>query len=332
MDDQWNHKIFNVTKDGFPVLAMEIFRYQYEHNPVYRSFVQTLGTDPGKIKKINEIPFLPIGFFKTHAVQTESFEPAMIFESSGTTGSMPSRHLVKDLMLYEESFIKGFSNIYGPVEKWCILGLLPSYLERSHSSLVYMVDRMIRLSGHEQSGFFLHDSNKLKSTLEKLENAGQQTLLIGVTYALLDFAEKYQFRLSNTVIMETGGMKGRRDELVRDEVHAILKKAFQVDSVHSEYGMTELMSQAYSTGNGIFQGAPWMRFFVRDEEDPLQLNEQGNGVLNVIDLANVHSCSFIATEDAGKLYPDGSFEVLGRVDNSDIRGCSLLINDPNHAW
>lgn len=324
MADQWNHKIFNVTHGDFESLALEIFRFQANQNTVYRSFIDQLGIDPGKVKKINAIPFLPISFFRTHHVITGNFEPALIFESSGTSGSVSSRHMVRDLEIYEESFTRGFERVYGPVSDWCILGLLPSYLERAHASLVYMVDRLIHLSGHPMSGFFLHDVTELRERLTNLQTQSKKTLLVGVTYALLDFAEKFPFRLTNTVIMETGGMKGRRHEMIREEVHAILKKAFVLENIHSEYGMTELLSQAYSTGKGIFTSPPWMKILVRNEEDPLSLEEKGNGIINVIDLANVYSCSFIATDDAGRLYDNGSFEIVGRVDGSDIRGCSLM--------
>lgn len=287
---------------------------------------------PAGIKKVEQIPFLPIRFFKTHAVKTGSFEPAMIFESSGTTGSVNSCHLVKDLSLYEESFLKGFISFYGTVKDYCIIGLLPSYMERNNSSLVYMVNELVTKSGHPQSGFYLNEYDRLLTVLNELESSRQKTLLIGVTFALLDFAEKHTLPLQHTIVMETGGMKGRRKEMIRQQVHAILKKAFTVPFIHSEYGMTELLSQAYSKGDGIFQCPPWMKVVLRDEEDPLSVNipdfqnrAYSQGAINIIDLANIHSCSFIATDDAGRLYPDDSFEVLGRMDNSDLRGCSLMV-------
>lgn len=332
MPNQWNHKVFGVTKDHFEALALEIFRFQSQHCPVYAAYLQALKVNPADVSSLAQIPFLPVRFFKSHAVQTTLFEPAAIFESSGTTGSINSRHLVKDLSLYEESFIKGFEQFYGPVKKWCIIGLLPSYLERkkdlpaaNDSSLVFMVSKLIQLSEHLQSGFYLNEYDKLFVLLRELEKKQQKTLLIGVTFALLDFAERYSLPLQFTTIMETGGMKGRRKEMIRPEVHTKLKQSFSIDTIHSEYGMTELLSQAYSEKEGIFKCPPWMKAMVRDEEDPLLVKEQGTGVFNVIDLANIYSCSFIATDDAGKINADGSFEVLGRVDGSDLRGCSLLV-------
>ena len=332
MPDQWNHKVFGVNKDHFEALALEVFQFQRQQCPVYADYLQALKVNPAVVSSLEQIPFLPVRFFKSHAVQTTVFEPEAIFESSGTTGSINSRHLVKDLSLYEESFIKGFELFYGPVKEWCIIGLLPSYLERkkvqlaaNDSSLVYMVDKLIQLSEHPQSGFYLNEFDKLYLLLNELEKKQQKTLLIGVTFALLDFAEKYSLPLHFTTIMETGGMKGRREEMIRPEVHAKLKQAFLIDTIHSEYGMTELLSQSYSKGEGIFNSPLWMKVMVRDEEDPLLVKEQGTGVLNIIDLANIYSCSFIATDDAGKINADGSFEVLGRVDGSDLRGCSLMV-------
>ncbi|HUR65653.1 MAG TPA: hypothetical protein VMZ03_04825, partial [Chitinophagaceae bacterium] len=248
----------------------------------------------------------------------------VIFESSGTSSSSNSQHYVKDLGLYEESFTRGFELAYGPIHEYCILALLPSYLKRKNSSLVHMAGKLIRLSGRHQSGFYLDEWDKLDRTLNELETSGQRTLLLGVTFALLDFAEKCPRPLKHTMIMETGGMKGRKKEMIREEVHAVLKKAFDTTSIHSEYGMTELLSQAYSKGEGIFTCPPWMRILIRDEEDPFLVRSQGAGTINVIDLANIYSCAFIATDDAGKLYSNGSFEVVGRVDGSDLRGCSLL--------
>jgi Acyl-protein synthetase, LuxE len=352
MEDQWNDKVFAVTDHDFEPLALEIFRFQYAANPVYRQYVNALHINVAEVVSVARIPFLPIRFFKSHLIQTTVFEPALIFESSGTTGSINSRHLIKDISLYKQSFTKGFELCYGPVKDWCIIGLLPSYLERANSSLVYMVNDLAGQSGHPQSGFYLDEYDKLFSVLESLERADQKTLLIGVTFALLDFAEKYTISsnpdtLKHTIIMETGGMKGRRKEMVRQEVHDILQNRFSTAAVHSEYGMTELLSQAYSKAGGVFHCPPWMKVLVRDEEDPLVVQSgagsresgvgsresgAGNniryraqtGAINVIDLANIYSCSFIATDDAGKLYSDGSFEVLGRLDNSDLRGCSLL--------
>jgi hypothetical protein len=253
------------------------------------------------------------------------FEPQHIFESSGTTGTINSRHYVRDIDLYRESFMSGFQLFYGSIKDWCIVGLLPAYLERKNSSLIVMVDALIKESNHPLSGFYLYEFKQVKELLIQLEKQKQKTLLIGVTFALLDFAEQFPIQLQHTVIMETGGMKGRRKELTRQEVHAALTKNFGINTIHSEYGMTELLSQAYSKGNGLFYCPPWMKVLVRDEEDPLIVNEQGRGVLNIIDLANIDSCSFIATDDVGIVYEDGSFEVHGRMDNSDMRGCSLLV-------
>ncbi|MBI3138800.1 MAG: acyl transferase [Sphingobacteriales bacterium] len=325
MPEQGNHKILGISSAEFEPLALAIFREQCRMNAVYGEFIRTLGVDPVAVRSITQIPFLPVRFFKSRAVQTGDFKPAAIFESSGTTGMVSSRHLVKDLSVYEESFTRGFELVYGPVSRYCLLGLLPSYLERGHSSLVYMVDQLVKKSGHPQSGFYAGDYAKLYKVLRQLEQDGQATLLIGVTYALLDFAAQYSLPLKHTILMETGGMKGRREEMIRPEVHALLQKSFSVDAVHSEYGMTELLSQAYSTGSGVFRCPPWMKVLVRDEEDPFRVLETGSGIINIIDLANLHSCAFIATDDAGKCRADGSFEVLGRVDGSDLRGCSLLL-------
>lgn len=324
MENQWNHKVFNINNEGFETLALEIFHFQYQNNAVYKAFTDALKLEPGTIDSINKIPYLPVRFFKSMDVMSTNFKPEAIFESSGTTGSINSRHIVKDLSIYEESFLKDFELFYGSVNDYCILGLLPSYLERGNSSLVYMVNKLIEQSDHAQSGFYLDEYEKLSKVITALENSKQKTLLIGVTFALLDFAEKFPMPLHSTIIMETGGMKGRRKEMIREELHGILKKAFSVKNIHSEYGMTELLSQAYSIGDGIFNLPPWMKVLVRGEEDPFLVDQSGAGILNIIDLANVYSCSFIATDDAGKLNDDGSFEVLGRVDGSDLRGCSLL--------
>lgn len=322
---QWNHKVFGLKEADFEAVALEVFSFQSANNPVYKEYLSALNVNILSVKSLNQVPFLPIRFFKSHDVTTTLFEPEAIFESSGTTGSINSRHLVKDISLYEESFIKGFQQCYGSINEYCIIGLLPSYMERKNSSLVYMVDKLVQLSEHPQSGFYLDEYEKLFIILNKLEKWKQKTLLIGVTFALLDFAEKFSLPLNNTIIMETGGMKGRREELIRAEVHEKLSKSFGVKQVHSEYGMTELLSQAYSKGEGVFNCPPWMKILVRDEEDPFVIKENGSGVINVIDLANIYSCSFIATDDAGKVNADGSFEVLGRIDGSDLRGCSLMV-------
>ncbi|SDE08790.1 hypothetical protein SAMN04487894_12058 [Niabella drilacis] len=317
--------IFEVDAAGFESIAKEVFLFQYQQNNIYRNYTDAIGCRVSAVSCLSDIPFLPIRFFKTHAVTATTFEPGVLFESSGTTETVNSRHLVKDAGLYVSSFTKAFELFYGHAENYCILGLLPSYLERGHSSLVYMVDQLIRDSRHPRSGFYLHDLETLARTLEVLEKNGQKTLLIGVTYALLDFAEQFPMPLQHTTIMETGGMKGRRKELIRAEVHNRLKQCFEVPVVHSEYGMTELLSQAYSKGDGIFFTPPWMRAVLREEDDPLSVvTRPERGVLNIVDLANLYSCSFIATDDLGVVHADGGFEVLGRRDNSDIRGCSLL--------
>jgi phenylacetate-coenzyme A ligase PaaK-like adenylate-forming protein len=324
MTDQWIHKIFDVTKSGFEALALEIFSFQYQNNTVYRDFTDALHIIPPNVKVLGQIPFLPVKCYKSADITCTAFNPEKIFESSGTTGMVNSRHLVKDISFYEKSFTGGFEQFYGPIDNWCIIGLLPSYLERGNSSLVYMVDRLIKKSQHPMSGFYPDDYEKLGVTLHSLEQQQQKTILIGVTFALVDFAEQYPMKLDYTTIMETGGMKGRRKEIVRNELHELLKNAFGVPAIHSEYGMTELLSQAYSEGDGLFRAPPWMKLMCRDDEDPLMVTDKGTGALNIIDLANIYSCSFIATDDAGRIHEDGSFEVIGRIDGSDLRGCSLL--------
>ncbi|MBC7888048.1 MAG: acyl transferase [Ferruginibacter sp.] len=322
-------KIFTANDENFISLALEVFRFQYDYNRVYRQYCNLLKIDPITIKRLQEIPFLPIGFFKTHQVVTTEFDAAMVFESSGTTQTINSKHYVKDTRLYEKSFIDAFRLFYDDPADWCILALLPSYLERNNSSLVMMADQLIQQSGHPQSGFYLNEWEKLPTIVRQLERMGQKTLLIGVSFALLDFAERFPMRLQHTTIMETGGMKGRREEMTRQQLHEILCSSFGLKLIHSEYGMTELLSQAYSAGNGIFNCPPWMKVLLREEDDPFAIHiadttNMMSGAVNIIDLANIYSCSFIATEDAGKLYPGGSFELLGRLDNTDIRGCSLL--------
>lgn len=326
MNCEMEHKIFEVSENNFESTALEVYRFQYAANPVYRSFADLVHKKPDDVHSLEEIPFLPISFFKTHRIQSGDFVPEVIFESSGTTQTGNSQHAVKALNLYQKSFRAGFEYFYGPIQQYCVLGLLPSYLERKGSSLVLMVDDMIRESQHPVSGTYLYDHAQLASVLHKLEAAGQPTLLIGVTFALLDFAEKFKIPLKHTIVMETGGMKGRREEWTREQVQTFLKEAFSLSKIHSEYGMTELLSQAYSKGDGLFTCPPWMRILLREEEDPMAIlpSPSARGVINVIDLANLYSCSFIATQDAGKLHHNGEFEVLGRVDHSDIRGCSLM--------
>ncbi len=313
------------TAAEFERLALEVFQFQFENNPVYHAFCNHLGKSTANVSQLPQIPFLPIEFFKTHKITAGNKAVETVFESSGTTGSSTSKHYVTDLSLYVQSFKKGFEKCYGPVEDYCVLALLPSYLERRGSSLVYMVDDLIKQSQHPESGFYLNDLAALHEKLGRLEKTATKTLLIGVSFALLDFAEQFPMNLKHTTLMETGGMKGRRKELIREELHSILKSAFGVTEIHSEYGMTELLSQAYSKGNGVFNTPPWMQVVVRDPEDPLTLQSHGRtGGVNIIDLANIHSCSFIATQDLGKTNTDGSFEILGRFDLSDVRGCNLM--------
>lgn len=318
-------ELFSLSPDAFVPRALELFDFQYGYNPLYRRYTDILGVDPGKVPGIAGIPFLPVSFFKTQPVKTTDFAPEVVFRSSGTTGMAASRHEVKDLGLYKKSFTAGFQRFYGEAGEWCIIGLLPSYLERGNSSLVVMVHELIGRSGHPDSGFYLYEHEALYGTLQRLERQGQKTLLIGVSFALMDFAGQYPMRLRHTVVMETGGMKGRRREITRAELHAFLCDRLGVDVIHAEYGMTELLSQAWSPGHGVFTCPPWMRVLVRAEDDPLDVRTEGEGILHIIDLANCWSCAFLATEDVGRVLPDGRFEVNGRVDNSDIRGCSLLV-------
>jgi hypothetical protein len=310
--------------------SLRLFRLQSVQNPVYRDYLSLLSVDPSEISSLEKIPFLPIGFFKTHELKCGDFTAQAIFESSGTTSSFNSKHHVKDIGSYLDNATSIFNQFYGEVNKYCILALLPSYLERNNSSLVCMVDHFIKESGHHQSGFFLHDHANLFSTLLKLEDERQPTILFGVTFALLDFAEQYKMNLKNTILIETGGMKGRRKEITREELHSFLKKQLGVNTVQAEYGMTELLSQAYSFGNGVFKMPSNMKVLLRSLDDPFDIWTKDNdrhqtGVINIIDLANGDSISFIATEDLGRFTPDGGFEIVGRLDNSDIRGCSLLV-------
>lgn len=314
-----SHKQFEKT-------ALKVFRHQHANNVVYRAFCDFLKIDPQQVKTLQQIPFLPIQFFKSHEVVSNQDAVQETFTSSGTTGTINSRHLVTDVSLYEESYRKGFSEFYGNIEDYVVLALLPSYLERSGSSLIYMVEDLIQMTNNPDSGFYLHNHDELIQKLVALDNAGQNVILIGVTYALIDLIEKQQFKLQNTIIMETGGMKGRRKEMIREELHQQLCQGFGVSAIHSEYGMTELLSQAYSLGDGVFECPNWMHILIRDTEDALTYVGPGKtGGINVIDLANINSCAFIATQDLGKKNPNNSFEVLGRFDNSDIRGCNLMV-------
>ena len=331
-----SHDIFTISNQKqFEKIALKVFRFQYENNHVYRDFCEFLKVEKGNVKSLQQIPFLPIQFFKSHVVLSSSEKIQETFTSSGTTspltpnggiGTIRSKHLITDVTLYQQSYRLAFSEFYGNIEDYAILALLPSYLERKGSSLIYMVNDLIQLSNNVNSGFYLHNYDELISKLIALDTEGQNVLLIGVTYALLDLIEKQKFQLKNTIIMETGGMKGKRKEIIREELHEQLCKGFGVEAIHSEYGMTELLSQAYSLGNGLFECPNFMQILIRDTEDALTYVASGKtGGINVIDLANINSCSFIATQDLGKKYPNNSFEVLGRFDNSDIRGCNLMV-------
>ncbi len=304
---------------------METFQFQYNTVEVYQRFCKLLKVNPAKVSDLKDIPFLPIQFFKTEKIIATTFSAEKIFSSSGTTGDNTSQHYVAAVNYYEDSFLKAFQQFYGDPTAYVFLALLPSYLERGGSSLIYMVDRLITESKNPHSGFYLNNYDALIEKLKHLEAKGKKTILLGVSYALLDLIEKEKFQLKNTIIMETGGMKGRRKELIKSELHEILKEGFGVQKIHSEYGMTELFSQAYSVGNGIYKCPPWMKILTRDTEDALTYITSKTGGLNIIDLANTYSCSFIATQDLGKLHPDNTFEVMGRFDNSDIRGCNLMV-------
>ena len=319
--------IFNI-KDAseFEKLTFDVFNFQFKNNPIYRSFCDLLYVHPSSVKAIADIPFLPIQFFKTHRVLSVKKPIEATFSSTGTTGKSTSKHYVTNLDIYKKSFRKGFKTFYGSIENYIILALLPSYLEREGSSLIYMVNDMISKSKHPESGFYLNNLSELKHTLITLDAENKKVLLIGVSFALLDLVDSHTFNLKSTLIMETGGMKGKRKELVREALHEKLKKGFGVSTIHSEYGMTELLSQAYSKGNGVFNSPNWMQILTRDPEDALTLNSFNKiGGINIVDLANINSCAFIATQDLGRVYPDGSFEIMGRFDNSDIRGCNLMV-------
>ncbi|MDB5023064.1 MAG: acyl transferase [Mucilaginibacter sp.] len=320
-------QVFSISnKQQFTDTALQVFRFQAQSCIVYREFITNLKVDIEAVSHIGQIPFLPISFFKSHQVLSGADKVQTTFTSSGTTGMTNSRHLVTDVSWYQESFRRAFEIFYGDIKNYCILALLPSYLEREGSSLIYMAEDLVRRSAYPDSGFFLYNHDKLSEQLKKQQQAKKPTLLIGVTFALLDFAEQYPINFPELIVMETGGMKGRRKEMIREELHQVLSTGFGANAIHSEYGMTELFSQAYSKGDGVFNCAPWMKVITRDTNDPVSnLDNDKTGGINVIDLANINSCAFIATQDLGRVYPDGSFEVLGRFDNSDIRGCNLLI-------
>ena len=320
-------QIFSINnKADFNAAALQVFRHQAANCAVYSKFIQGLKIDAAKVDRIEQIPFLPVEFFQSHPVVSNTEPVEVTFSSSGPTGIATSRHLVTDISWYVESFRRAFQLFYGDIKNYTLLALLPSYLEREGSSLIYMADDLIKQSENPDSGFYLYNYDELYHQLKKQQQAQKPTLLIGVTFALLDFVEQHPIDFPGLIVMETGGMKGKRKEMIREELHEILCKGFGVDAIHSEYGMTELLSQAYSKGNGIFNTPPWMRIITRDTNDPISLITDGKtGGVNIIDLANINSCSFIATQDLGKVYTDGSFEILGRFDNADIRGCNLLI-------
>lgn len=326
-DLSWMERPFAVRNtEEFNAMAIDLFHLHAARNPVYRGFLNALGREPGQVQQVDQIPFLPIGFFRDKRVLLDGLEPHVTFTSSGTTGAVTSSHHVPWPELYERSFLTSFTTAYGPPSTWRVLALLPAYLERTGSSLVYMAEKLIADSGDPLSGTYLYQYDKLSDVLRKSEAEGKATLLLGVTFALLDLAEQHPMPLKHTIVMETGGMKGRRPEIVRDELHAILKKAFSLSAVHSEYGMTELLSQAWSQGDGRYRCPPWMRVSLRDVNDPFSPVQQGRtGGIDVIDLCNIASCPFISTQDLGRMHADGSFEVLGRFDNSDVRGCNLLV-------
>jgi phenylacetate-coenzyme A ligase PaaK-like adenylate-forming protein len=320
-------QVFSISNgQQFNETALQIFRFQAENNTIYSQFIKGLNIDTASVDDIYKIPFLPVEFFKSQQIVSSVDEAQVTFTSSGTTGMITSRHIVTDVSWYEQSFRKAFELFYGDIRNYCVLALLPSYLERAGSSLIYMAEDLIKQSENPDSGFYLYNHEDLYQQLQKQQAAGKPTLLIGVTFALLDFVDQYNIDFPELIVMETGGMKGRRKEMIREELHETLTNGFGVKHIHSEYGMTELLSQAYSKGVGIFDCPPWMKIITRDTNDPITTLTGGRtGGINIIDLANINSCSFIATQDLGKIYPDGSFEVLGRFDNADIRGCNLLI-------
>ncbi|MFC2175668.1 acyl transferase [Bacteroidota bacterium] len=328
MNDSISERIFSLNEHndvGFEQLALELFRFHAERNETYREFIGHRGIDPSAVNSIAQIPFIPISLFKHHTVGIFKSPPEAIFLSSGTTASVRSQHHVADLKIYDKSLFQCFNLFFGNPKDFCILALLPSYLERSNSSLVYMAQKLMKKSGHADNGFYLDRLTKLSKVLERNSKNGVKTLLIGVTFGLLDLAEKHPQALKDCIILETGGMKGRRKEMPREEIHEILKSAFSLSAVASEYGMTELLSQAYSLGNGFFKTPPWMRVYVRETTDPLAIASRGKGVLNIIDLANINSCPFIATDDLGHILQDYSFEVLGRMNDAEVRGCNLMV-------
>ena len=325
-EKQLEEKVFAITNEKqFSIIALDVYQFQFDNNLLYQDYCHAVGKLPQAVDQVTDIPFLPISFFKTHRIETTTFDPELVFKSSATTGTVTSSHYVKDARLYIKSFLKGFERVYGDIKQYCIIGLLPSYLEREDSSLVYMVDHLIKASGHQDSGFYLNEFEQLDLTLKRLRSLNQKMILIGVTYALMDFCNRYPQNMPNIILMETGGMKGRHREMTKAELYEHLKKKFGASAIHSEYGMTELLSQAYGV-DGKMNCPPWMKVLIRDETDPFTIYKNGSsGAINIIDLANLYSCSFIATDDMGRTNSDGSFEILGRLDYSDIRGCSLMV-------
>jgi phenylacetate-coenzyme A ligase PaaK-like adenylate-forming protein len=325
--NEFNSDIFYLKNDNelFEQYALKAFNYQFKYNNVYKEFVNYLKLNPEDITSLNQIPFLPIQFFKSHRISTKSFHH-QLFTSSGTTGTQTSKHYVFDLKIYIESYLKAFQFFFGNIEDYCVLALLPSYLEREGSSLVFMVDDLIKKSKHNLSSFYIHDIDDLIKAIDCLKKQNQKTILLGVSYALLDLAEKNITLNDDFFVMETGGMKGKRKEMVKQELHEILKNAFGVSTIYSEYGMTELLSQAYSKADCIYETPPWMKILISEVTDTRYFIENGkSGIINIIDLANWYSCPFLATQDLGKKIGINKFEILGRLDNSDIRGCNLLI-------
>jgi len=318
-------EVFEIKNDAeFEMLALSIFNYQIKKNPIYAAYATLIlkGENP---KNIFEIPFLPISFFKTEQIICQGRPVEKVFLSSGTTGNQ-SKHLVSDISLYRNSYLRSFELFYGDIKEYCILSLLPNYREQEGSSLIYMVDDLIEKSNNQQSRSYHEDYAELTKALEKLEKIGQKTILFGVSYALLDLAEQFPQKLKHTIIIETGGTKGNRKEMLKEELHQKLKAAFALDEIHSEYGMTELLSQSYSDRNGVFKSPPWKKILIRDINDPLtMIGENNTGGINIIDLANIYSCPFIATKDLGKTFEDGTFKILGRFNNADLRGCNLLV-------
>ena len=322
-----NKCVFSIKNDvDFNELALQIFLYQYNNNHIYKKFVDLIHKDISKIKHYSHIPFLPIDFFKNHLISTYSKQPLSYFESSGS-GGFKSKHYYISLDVYERSFEKCFERFYGKPEKYSFLALLPAYADNPHSSLIYMVNSLIKKSTCRFSGFYHNNEENLFEVLQKLKKENKAVILLGVSFALLDFCKKYKIDFSELIVIETGGMKGRRKEIIRDDLHEILKHAFGVNQIHSEYGMTELFSQAYSKAKGIFVPPTWMKVFIREINDPLNINKKGSGAINIIDLANMNSCSFIATDDIGTVLPNGKFMISGRLDNSQMRGCSMLTLD-----